>query len=215
MTLYEGQGLAALRGERLLFHDLAFRVEGGAALALVGPNGSGKTTLLRLMATLARPFAGQLRWRGRDPWQEPEGFRAELVHVGHLAGLKPGLSAAENLAFEARLHGRPAAAVAEALAAFDLTALAALPLRVLSAGQRRRVALARLVLRPASLWLLDEPTTSLDAASEARLWDLAQRHLTAGGALVAATHADLPLPAVERLDLGAFSPDPLAGLEVP
>lgn len=198
------ENLAALRGERLLFRGLGFTLPPGGALALTGPNGSGKTTLLRLLAGLARPFAGRVTWQGRPIAADPEAHRARLRWIGHLPGLKAALTPAESLAFEARLAGRPDGLTA-ALAAFDLEPFAHLPARVLSAGQRRRVALARLALGPAALWLLDEPASALDAASEARLWALAEAHLAAGGALVVATHAPVPLPGLARLDLGDFA----------
>jgi len=203
MTL-AAENLAALRGERLLFRGLGFTLEPGGALALTGANGSGKTTLLRLLAGLARPFAGQVTWQGRSIAEDPEGHRARLRWVGHLPGLKAALTPAETLAFEARLLGAPAG-LDGALEAFDLARFAHLPARVLSAGQRRRVALARLALAPAALWLLDEPASALDAASEARLWALAEAHLARGGLLVVATHAAVPLPGLRRLDLGDFA----------
>jgi len=201
MELFAGAGLAALRGERLVFRGLEFALGAGEALALTGANGSGKTTLLRLMAGLARPFAGRLGWDGGDLWTAPEAHRARLIYLGHLPGLKPALSVAENLAFEAALGGQPPAAVGAALERLALRPLAGLALRRLSAGQRRRAALARLLLRPAPLWLLDEPATSLDSANEARLWALAAEHLAAGGRLVVATHASIPLPKLRTLVL--------------
>jgi heme exporter protein A len=206
MSGFAATDLAALRGERLLFRGLAFGLGPGQALALVGPNGSGKTTLLRLLAGLARPLAGRITWDGADILDQAEAHRARLRWVGHLPGFKAALTPAESLAFEARLLGAAPDAVAGALAHFSLEPLARLPLRVLSAGQKRRVALARLALAPAALWLLDEPVTSLDAASEARLWALAADHLAAGGRLVVATHAAVPLVGLRRLDLGAPAP---------
>lgn len=199
------RSLAALRGERVLFAGLDFVLAPGEALALTGPNGSGKTTLLRLLAGLARPLAGSIAWAGRPLGRGGEGYDdGALRYIGHLPGLKPGLTPREVLAFEARLLGLSPANLESALGVFALERLAELPVRVLSAGQRRRVALTRLALAPAALWLLDEPTTSLDAASEARLWRLAEAHLAAGGALVAATHAAVPLPGLRRLDLNDF-----------
>lgn len=198
------RSLAALRGERVLFAGLDFALAPGEALALTGPNGSGKTTLLRLLAGLARPLAGSIAWAGQPLGRGGEGYDGALRYIGHLPGLKPGLTAREALAFEARLLGLPPADLETALGVFALERLANLPVRVLSAGQRRRVALTRLALAPAALWLLDEPTTSLDAASEATLWRLAEAHLAAGGALVAATHAAIPLPGLRRLDLNDF-----------
>jgi heme exporter protein A len=198
------RNLAAIKGERLLFRGLGFDLPPGGALALTGPNGSGKTTLLRLLAGLARPLAGQVLWNGEAI--AGEALRVRLRYVGHLPGVKAALTPAETLAFEARLLGASTGAVEAALAAFALEPLAALPARVLSAGQRRRLALARLALAPAALWLLDEPASGLDAANEARLWDLARRHRAAGGSLVVATHAAVPLEGLAGLDVADFPP---------
>ena len=206
MTAFVARDLAAQRGERLLFRRLGFALPAGGALALTGANGSGKTTLLRLLAGLARPLAGQLLWGEGDIARDGEAHRARLRYVGHLPGVKAALTPRESLAFEARLLGAPAPAVELALATFALEPLAGLPVRVLSAGQRRRVALARLALAPAALWLLDEPASGLDAASEARLWQLAEAHRAAGGRLVVATHAALPLAGLASLDIGDFAP---------
>ncbi len=207
--IFAGEGLTQLRGERLVFRQLDFTLAAGEALLLVGANGSGKTTLLRTLAGLSRPFAGTLSWDGQPLRADPEAHARRTLYLGHQPGLKPTLSAQENLRFEAALAGAPAAAVESALEALALRRLAALPWRVLSAGQRRRVALARLLLRPVSLWLLDEPATSLDSANEARLWDLCRDHLARGGRLAVASHAAVPLPGQRTLpldDYAAFAP---------
>lgn len=201
---FEGRDLGQLRGERLVFGGLDFALAAGEALVLVGANGSGKTTLLRLMAGLSRPFTGSLAWGGAPIRRDLEAHARRTLWLGHLPGLKPALSARENLRFEAALAGAAPAAAETALERLDLRPLAALPWRVLSAGQRRRVALARLLLRPAALWLLDEPATSLDAANEARLWDLCRAHLAGGGRLAVASHGPVPLPGQRRLSLDDF-----------
>lgn len=208
-ALFEGRDLGQLRGERLVFSGLGFALPPGQALVLVGANGSGKTTLLRLMAGLSRPFAGRLLWGGEALHRDREGHARRTVWLGHLPGLKPTLSPRENLRFEAALGGLAPAAAEAALERLDLLPLADLPWRALSAGQRRRVALARLLLRPAAaLWLLDEPATSLDAANEARLWDLCRGHLAAGGRLVVASHGPVPLQGHARLSLDEHAPAP-------
>lgn len=185
-------GLSAIRGERLVLRDLSFRVADGGALVLLGPNGSGKSTLLRVLAGLKRPDAGAVAWRGQDVRE------ASVAYLGHLDAVKPGLSAAENLALPARVgHGDAGAA----LAALDLATLAELPARLLSAGQKRRLALARLLLSRAALWLLDEPTLGLDTASVATLGTLLSAHRAAGGVVVTATHLPLPLPDAAELRL--------------
>jgi heme exporter protein A len=188
------EGLAAFRGERLVFRDLDFLVEAGSALVLTGPNGSGKSTLLRLLAGLVPPAAGRLLWQNENALADLPEHAARLAYVGHLDAVKPGLTVAENLRFAARLGRRP---VNEALGAMQLAELAELPARMLSAGQKRRLALARLVLKNAPLWLLDEPTTGLDAAAVERFAQVLAAHLRGGGVIVAATHVPLPLRAAE------------------
>jgi heme exporter protein A len=186
--------LAAFRGERLVFRDLDFTVNPGAALVLTGPNGSGKSTLLRLLAGLVPAAAGRLLWQDQDALTDLPEHAMRLCYVGHLDAVKPGLTVMENLRFAARLGRRP---VIEALTAMGLTELGELPARMLSAGQKRRLALARLVLKDAPLWLLDEPTTGLDAAAVDRFGALLAAHLRSGGLVVAATHVPLPLSAAE------------------
>lgn len=194
--------MAAFRGDHLVFADLSFRLEAGGALVLIGRNGSGKTTLLRLIAGLMPRAAGEVLWAGEDALADLQSHGLRLAYLGHQDALKLGLTAAENLALWAR--GERAGRAAEtlrALAAVGLADLAHLPTRMLSAGQRRRVAIARLLVSGAVLWLLDEPTTALDKASVARLGDLAAAHRAAGGMVVAATHLDLPLPGAVELSL--------------
>ncbi len=195
--MIEAEELAAFRGERLVFRDLSFRVEPGGALVLVGPNGSGKSTLLRLLAGLVRPAAGALRWQRVDALADLAEHGARLAYLGHLDAVKPGLTAAENLRLAAR--GEP---VEPALDVMGLATLAGLPARMLSAGQKRRLAMARLALGSAPLWLLDEPTLGLDAASVHRFAALLSRHRARGGLVIAATHLPLPLPEARTLRLG-------------
>jgi heme exporter protein A len=209
--ILQGEGLAAFRAERLVLRDVSFAVDRGGCLLLLGPNGAGKSTLLRLIAGLKRADAGVLLWDGRDVAQDPVAHAGRVAYLGHLDAIKPALTAAENLRLAARLSG---ADPAEALAALDLAPLAELPARMLSAGQRRRLALARLVLSRAPLWLLDEPTLGLDAASVARLGTLLAAHRAAGGVVVAATHLALPLPGAAELTLsgrqGTLPLDPVS-----
>lgn len=194
--MLEAEGLAAFRGERLVFEGISFAVPAGAALLLTGPNGSGKSTLLRLVAGLVRAEAGALRWNGEDALADPSGHAARVAYLGHQDAVKPGLTVEENLA----VWGRPGA-VAVALGAVALTALAALPAKMLSAGQRRRLALARLLLHPAPVWLLDEPTLGLDTASVDRFGIMLAAHRAQGGVVLAATHLPLPLPGAAELAL--------------
>lgn len=196
--MLEARDLACLRGERPVFAGLSFALEAGGALLLTGPNGSGKSSLLRLLAGLLAPAAGTLLWQGEDALADRAAHAARLRYVGHGDALKPALTARENLLFYARLWGGEVEAALEAL---GLLPLADLPARVLSAGQKRRLGLARLALGAAPLWLLDEPTTGLDAASVERLGALLARHRAAGGLVVAATHLPLPLPGARELRL--------------
>ncbi len=191
------EGLAAIRGERLVFAGLSFTVPAGGALLLLGPNGAGKSTLLRLLAGLGRAEAGRLLLDGEDVLADRTGHARQVAYLGHQDAVKPGLTVAENLAF---WGGR--VAVAAALAAVALGPLAELPARMLSAGQQRRLALARLALSEAKLWLLDEPTLGLDAASVARFGDMLAAHRNVGGMVITATHLPLPLPDAAELRLG-------------
>lgn len=182
--------LSVIRGERLIFRNLSLAIRPGAAVILTGPNGSGKTTLLRVLAGLIRPTAGRVLWQGEDALDDLAEHAGRVAYVGHQDAIKPGLTVLENLAFAAAVSRRP---VAAALDCLRLTALAAVPGRQLSAGQKRRVALARLMLSNAPLWLLDEPTLGLDAASIERFGGMLADHRNAGGMVVAATHVPLPL----------------------
>ncbi len=197
--MLEAEGIAAFRGERLVFRDLAFAVPKGGVLVVTGPNGSGKSTLLRLLAGLVWPASGRVLWQGEDALADLPGHARRVAYVGHLDAVKPGLTAAENLAFTARLGG---GAVAAGLAALGLKQLAELPARMLSAGQKRRLALARLAVSAAPLWLLDEPTSGLDARSVALFGELLARHAAGGGVAVAATHMPLPVAEAAELRLG-------------
>jgi len=192
------EGLAAFRGERLVFRDLDLSVPEGGAMVLAGPNGSGKSTLLRLLAGLVRPMAGTLFWRDQDALSDLPAHASRVAYIGHQDGVKPGLTAAENLRFAARIG---TGSVATALDAMGLRDLADLPARMLSAGQKRRLALARLVLSPAPIWLLDEPSIGLDTVSIDRFGAVLARHRAAGGLIVAATHVPLPLDNVAALQL--------------
>jgi heme exporter protein A len=195
-----GEGLAAIRGERLVFRDVSFAVQAGGALILTGRNGAGKSTLLRLLAGLVRPDSGRLLWDGTDALADRTEHGSRVALLGHQDALKPGLSAAENLAFAAALSGRP---VQAALAELDLEELAELPVRMLSAGQKRRLALARVRLSAASVWLLDEPTLGLDDPAIERLGALMARYRDAGGMIVAASHVSLPLSGADVFRLNA------------
>jgi heme exporter protein A len=202
-----GEGLACRRGERLVFAGLDCRLPAGGALVLSGTNGSGKSSLLRLLATLLAPAAGRLLWGGQPVQNDAPGYHSFVHYVGHLDAIKPALTPREMLAFWAALRGR-APALDAALSAFGLSARADWPCRWLSAGQRRRLALARLVAAPAPVWLLDEPTAALDADGESRLLTAIAAHREVGGRIAIATHQPLALPGGVNLVLDDFAVRP-------
>lgn len=193
-----GDGLAARRGGRLILQNLSFSVGCGELLTFVGPNGAGKSTTLRLIAGLVRPTAGTIIL---DPSSDEE-FGSQVHYLGHLDALKPALSLAENLVFWRRLRRGQGLDVEAALDRVGLGDLIDLPAGVLSAGQKRRAAIARLLLDRRLIWLLDEPTSTLDADSEATLGALISDHLAGGGMAVVATHKPLPVAATATLTLG-------------
>jgi heme exporter protein A len=202
MLRLSADGLGCVRGSRRVFSNLDLQLDGGCALALVGPNGSGKSSLLRLIAGLLAPAAGQVRLEGGTA----DRSIAEQAHyLGHLDAFKPALTVEENLAFWSRyLATTVPGTLAETLAALGLGGLAHLPTAYLSAGQRRRLSLARLLAVPRALWLLDEPASALDSAGQSLLAQIMGRHLANGGLIVAATHGPLGIEAKE-LRLGAAS----------
>jgi heme exporter protein A len=203
---FSGAGLACRRGGHSVFAGLDFRLQSGEALVLRGANGSGKTTLLRLMAGLAVASAGVQAWNGIDIGDDPEAHGGRSRLIGHLDGVKPALTLAENLDFAAKLHGGASvSAISTALERFGLQKMAHLPARVLSAGQRHRLALARLLVVPAPLWLLDEPTNALDEASTTALAEVIAAHRAQGGMLVIASHGAVPATESRTLDLAAFA----------
>jgi heme exporter protein A len=193
-----GSDLACFRGGRQVFAGLSFTVAAGEALVVLGPNGVGKSSLLRLLAGLVPRSGGRLDLEGGDP----ELTIGEQAHyLGHQDALKPSLTVAENLAFWSDFLGSREGAGA-ALAAVGLEDIAQLPAAYLSAGQRRRLSLARLVAIKRPIWLLDEPTTALDTAAQARLAGFMGAHLAGGGLIVAAAHGPIGLAAAKELRLG-------------
>lgn len=198
-----GENLTCIRGDRLVFAGLDFSVAEGGALLLTGRNGSGKTSLLRLMAGLALPAEGIIRHNGMDYRDDPASHRADMHYVAHYDATKPALTVEENLAFWAEVHG--GGDVSAGLQALALETLADLPGRFLSAGQKRRLALARLVAVRAGIWLLDEPSVALDNASLEALRGLIAAHRRSGGVVIASTHAELGLEDATVLDVSSYS----------
>jgi heme exporter protein A len=197
----EGAGLVSIRGGREVFAGLNFGVSGGEALLVTGRNGAGKSTLLRLIAGLLRPAAGRLALIDGDP----ERTIGEQAHyLGHLDALKPSLTVGENLGFWTAWLGAVGPA-GDALDAVGLRALAELPAMYLSAGQRRRLSIARLIAVKRPIWLLDEPTSALDREAQDTVIRLMREHVAGGGILVAATHGPLGLERARELQLGAAS----------
>jgi len=195
--------LTCIRGDRLVFTGLSFVLERGEALRLTGPNGSGKSSLIRMLAGFLRPAEGALYWDGAPIALDRDAHTARLAYIGHDDAVKPWLSVRENLAFWGAMGGQPAARVDAALTRVGLGEIAGLPARILSAGQRRRLALARLLLSDAPLWLMDEPTTALDAAATAMIEDAIAAHCANGGLAVVATHLPVSLAKTVEITLEA------------
>jgi len=188
-----------------VFRGLDFRLPAGGVLVLTGPNGSGKSSLLRLLATLLAPDSGRLLWDGVAVAHDPSEYRRAIHYVGHLDSVKPALTPREMLGFWSALRGARRPAVDAGLAGFGLDRIAEWPCRWLSAGQRRRLALARLLASPAPIWLLDEPSAALDGDGEAQLAAATAEHRAAGGSVVVATHQPLTLPDATTLALETFA----------
>ena len=198
--------LECVRGDRRLFSGLTFSLQPGELLHLHGHNGSGKTTLMRAICGLIRPTAGRVAWKGRDSRKLAEEFFGDLLFVGHKNGIKGDLTGVENLHLAAVLDGLDVAE-ADAWEALDRMGLKGhedLPSRVLSQGQKRRVALARLLLSKAPLWILDEPFTALDKAAVGFLQSVIRDHVDAGGLVILTTHQEVSLTRgqVKQLQLG-------------
>ena len=208
MNFFSGTSLTCERGGRRVFSGLDFKLAGGESLVLVGPNGSGKSTLLRLLAGLIKPTAGDLIWNGEGIIEDLEAHCGRLQFLGHCDAVKPVFSVAENVSFWASVMNGGSdvkQTTVNALKMFEISHLADIPGRFLSAGQKRRVNLARIVTSPAPLWLLDEPTTSLDKETILILENIISRHCENGGIVVISTHNEMRLPNCQVLDLLDFN----------
>jgi len=194
-----GTDLLCIRGGREVFAGLAFALRGGEAILVTGRNGAGKSSLLRMIAGFVPIAGGRLELNDGDP----ELTLAEQAHyLGHQDALKPSLTVGENFSFWARYLGGDGLAAQDALATVGLDALAELPAAYLSAGQRRRLSIARLVAVRRPIWLLDEPTSALDRSAQERLSSLMRQHLGGGGMIIAAAHGPIGLERARELRLG-------------
>ncbi len=214
--MLEAEALACRRGDRMLFTGLGFALPAGSLLHVRGRNGSGKTTLLRALCGLLRPDDGSIRWRGEPITELAEDYNRDMLYFGHLNGIKADLSGIENLRIAATLDqdGCADADILAALARLGLAGFEDLPASMLSQGQKRRMALARLILSEAPLWILDEPFTALDTDAVALLEALIAGHVAESGTVVLTTHQPVQLTggAIQRLDLGSGpSVKPAAG----
>ncbi|MDI6748483.1 MAG: cytochrome c biogenesis heme-transporting ATPase CcmA [Rhodocyclaceae bacterium] len=189
-------GLSCVRGERRLFAGLDLAVGPGEWLHVQGENGAGKTSLLRILATLSPPAEGEIRWHNETVESLAEDYRRAMLFLGHHGAVKEELTPLENLTLAAQLDGATldAATALQALERFGLRGREDLAVRFLSAGQKRRVLLARLAVRKASLWILDEPFTALDVKAVAMLSGLIEEHLAEGGMAILTSHQSMPLP---------------------
>jgi len=191
--------LACERGDHRLFSGLSFSLSSGELMQVQGENGKGKTTLLRALCGFVQPVEGGVRWCGRDVGECAEEFHAEVCYLGHLNAVKDELSALENLQLSAGLAGVPLGekAALDALRRMGLRRKEHLPVRVLSQGQRRRVALSRLLVVDAALWILDEPLTALDVGAVDLMQELIGEHLSKGGMTIFTTHQPLHVAGFE------------------
>ena len=201
--MLQGISLACVRGDRELFKDINFSLEAGGLMQVRGPNGSGKTSLLRMLCGLSNPAAGEILWSGTSIRNLNGDYFAAMTYIGHLSGTKDDLTVIENLRISSALAGFEIndTQASEALGYMGLGGREVLPVKVLSQGQRRRVALARLLVCKTSLWILDEPLVALDVLAVKLIQELLERHLKQGGMVVMTTHQEIDLTATSTTQL--------------
>ncbi len=206
--MLEVNNLQCIRGDRELFSGLSFQLDKSQLMMLEGYNGSGKTTLLRALCGLYLPDEGEIFWQGKTIKKQDEAFRSELLYLGHLNAIKADLTVLENLRFNCLLAGDQTSEseLMEALDTIGLYAFEDFPSSQLSQGQKRRVALARLLISKASLWILDEPFVALDIAAVELLQSIIAKHVDNGGMVILTTHQEVPLTSgkIKRLSLNSF-----------
>jgi heme exporter protein A len=191
--------LICVRSDHLVFEDVSFHVSAGEALWVRGKNGAGKSSLLRICATLLKPVQGDMKWLGESCFEDPDSYRSQFLYVGHQDALKSALTVAENLNFWAQYLGD--GTIDHALSEFELDPLRETLTGLLSAGQKKRVNLARLLIIKAPLWILDEPFSSLDQSYIGLVKNQMDRHLEEGGTILYSTHQPLNLNSSSSLDL--------------
>jgi heme exporter protein A len=201
--MLQGINLACVRGDRELFRDVNFSLEAGGLMQVRGPNGSGKTSLLRMLCGLSNPAAGEIRWNGASIRVLDGEYYGAMTYIGHLSGTKDDLTVIENLRISSALAGFDIGIdqAKEALGYIGLRGREGLPVKVLSQGQRRRVALARLLVCKTSLWILDEPLVALDVAAVKLIQELLEQHLREGGMVVMTTHQEIDITAISTTQL--------------
>lgn len=194
-ALLSANALTCIREDRILFDQLSFDILPGDLIQIEGPNGAGKTSLLRILAGLSRPYDGQVEFDGKSIERSREAFYESLLYIGHLAGVKGELTAHENLDFNLQMHGERCDDIDDALGVVKLTGFEDALASHLSAGQNRRIALARLWQSEAKIWILDEPFTAIDKAGVSELETLFVNHIDNGGTVIFTSHQDIQIGA--------------------
>ena len=205
MNCFSGENLICVRGNKCIFSELSFSVSSGEALILKGANGTGKSSLLRLMTGILTPKKGKIKWNNENILESKDEHNARFHFVGHLNPIKPTLTVYENIFFWSHLQPKPKK-INYALEIFGISHLRNVSAQFLSAGQIRLTNLAKIVATPADIWLLDEPTSSLDKYALKKLDQILKDHQRDGGIVVASTHTNINIKNVKELELSSFSP---------